>query len=180
MRINIDRIGPLPESVEGYNCIFVIIDCFTHWVSLYPLKGVFMEGARSALLWHMYHWVTPVEALHDGGTKFTNTAVHELFAACGETDIKTVAYSKEENSLVERAYKEVMRHLRNILFQTNVTTNWEIHLGTIMKIMKIMKRGLFFPSPTSIPFGHRFRNDELLFMARSKTHMDGAMLQLLA
>jgi hypothetical protein len=139
-----------------------------------------MEGARSALLWHMVHWVTPVEFLHDGGTEFTNTAVRKLFAACGVTDIKTLAYSKEENSLVERANKEVMRHLRNILFQTNVTTNWETHLGTIMKIMNHQKRGSFFPSPASILFGDRFRDDELLFMARSKAHMDGAMLQLSA
>jgi hypothetical protein len=29
MRINIDRIGPLPESEDGYNCILVIIDCFS-------------------------------------------------------------------------------------------------------------------------------------------------------
>ena len=29
MRINIDRIGPLPESAEGYTHILVIIDCFT-------------------------------------------------------------------------------------------------------------------------------------------------------
>jgi hypothetical protein len=49
-RINIDRIGPLPESAEGYNCIFGIIDCFTRWVSLYPMKGGFVESARSVLL----------------------------------------------------------------------------------------------------------------------------------
>jgi hypothetical protein len=124
--------------------------------------------------------VTPVEVLHDGGTEFTNSAVRELFAACGVKDIKTLAYSKEENSLVERANKEVMRHLRNILFHSNITTHWEQHLGTIMKIMNHQKRGSFFPSPASILFGDRFRDDELLFMAQSKAHMDGAMLQLSA
>jgi hypothetical protein len=145
-----------------------------------PEDGIPMEGARSALLWHMGHWVTPVEVLHDGGTESTNTAVRELFAACGVTNIKTLVYSKEENSLVERANKEAMRHLRNILFQTNVTTNWELHLGTIMKIMNHQKRCSFFPSPASILFGDRFRDDELLFRARSKAHMDGAILQFSA
>lgn len=139
-----------------------------------------MEEARAALMWHMGHWVTPVEVLHDGGTEFTNTAVRELFAACGVKDIKTLAYSKEENSLVERANKEVMRHLRTILFHSNITTHWNQHLGTIMKIMNHQKRGTFFPSPASILFGDRFRDDELLFMAQSKSHMDGAMLQLSA
>jgi hypothetical protein len=144
------------------------------------MKGGTMEEARTALMWHMGHWVTPVEVLHDGGTEFTNTAVRELFAACGVKDIKTLAYSKEENSLVERANKEVMRHLRNILFHSNVTTHWHEHLGTIMKIMNHQKRGSSFPSPASILFGDRFRDDELLFMAQSQAHMDGAMLQLSA
>jgi hypothetical protein len=112
--------------------------------------------------------------------EFTNTAVRELFAACGVQDIKTLAYSKEENSLGERANKEVMRHLRNILFHSNITTHWNAHLETVMKIMNHQKRGSFFPSPTSILFGDRFRDDELLFMAQSQAHMDGAMPQLSA
>jgi hypothetical protein len=121
-----------------------------------------------------------LEVLHDGGTEFTNKSVRELFAMCGVKDIKTLAYSKEENSLVERANKEVMRHLRTILFHNNITTHWEQHLGTIMKIMNHQKRGSFFPSPASLLFGDRFRDDELLFLAHSKTYLDGGMLQLSA
>jgi hypothetical protein len=64
MRINIDRIGPLPESEAGYNCILVIIDYFTRWVSLFPLKDGTREGTRQALLWHRGHWVTPLEVIH--------------------------------------------------------------------------------------------------------------------
>jgi hypothetical protein len=136
-----------------------------------------MEGAKQALLWHMGHWVTPLEVLHDGGTEFANTAVKDLFAACGVKDIKTLPYSKEENSLVERANKEVMRHLRNILFQFNETTQWEHHLGTIMKIMNHQKRGSF-PSPASLLFGDKFRDDEMLFLTHSRTYLEGGMLQL--
>jgi hypothetical protein len=128
----------------------------------------------------MGYFITPVEVVHDGGTEFANMGVRELFMACGVKDIKTLPYSKEENSLVERANKEVMRHLRNILFHTNITTNWHEHLGTIMKIMNHQKRGSFFPSPASLLFGERFRDDELLFLARSNTYLDGGMLQLSA
>jgi hypothetical protein len=181
MRINIDRIGPLPKSEAGYNCILVIIDCFTRWVSLYPLRDGSMEEAKQALTWHMGHWVKPLEVIHDGGTEFANMGVRELFEACGVKDIKTLAYSKEENSLVERANKEVMRHLRNILFHTNITNTWEQHLGTIMKVMNHQKRGnKSFPSPASLLFGERFRDDELLFLYHSKAQRDGAKLQLSA
>jgi hypothetical protein len=82
---------------------------------------------------------------------------------------------------VESVNKEVMRHLRNILFHTNITNTWEQHLGTIMKIMNHQKRGNpSFPSPASLLFGERFRDDELLFLYNSKSNTDGAMLQLSA
>jgi hypothetical protein len=86
----------------------------------------------------------PVRSYPRNGTEFANQSIKELFAACGVNDVKTLAYSKEENSLVERANKEVMRHLRNILFETNLTTPCEQHLGTIMKIMNYQRRGSFF------------------------------------
>jgi hypothetical protein len=142
------------------------------------MKDGCMESARQQLMWHMGHWVTPIEVIHDGGTEFANKKIKEFFHACGVRDIKTTPYSKEENSLVERANKEVMRHLRTILFHTNITTHWESHLGTIMKIMNHQKRGSSFPSPASLLLGERFRDDELLFLAHSKTVRDGGMVQL--
>jgi hypothetical protein len=80
--------------------------------------------------------------------------------------------------MVERANKEVMRHLRNILFETNVTKNWEDHLGTIMKIMNHQKRGSQFPSPASILFGDSLREDEFMFIPTEAMMVDGAQLQL--
>jgi hypothetical protein len=105
-----------------------------------------------------------LEVVHDGGPEFGNKGVEELLEMCGVRNVKTLAYSKEENSLVERANKEVMRHMRNLLFRSNVTMRWEDHLGTIMKIMNHQKRGTFFPSPASLLFGDRFRDDELFFL----------------
>jgi hypothetical protein len=46
--------------------------------------------------------------------------------------------------------------------------------------MNHQKRGSFFPSPASLLFGDRFRDDELLFINQSQTHFDGGMLQLSA
>lgn len=179
-RINIDTIGPLPLSEKGNNRILVIIDCFSRWVTLYPLRDSTMESARQALLWHMGQWTTPLEVVHDGGPEFGNKGVEELLEMCGVRNVKTLAYSKEENSLVERANKEVMRHMRNLLFRSNVTMRWEDHLGTIMKIMNHQKRGTFFPSPASLLFGDRFRDDELFFLPPHKGDVDEAHLLLSA
>ena len=36
----------------------------------------------------------------------------------------TIPYSKEENGIVERANKEVNRHIRNIIFFDKIIPNW--------------------------------------------------------
>ena len=82
--------------------------------------------------------------------------------------------------MVERANREVMRHLRNILFETNVTKNWEDHLGTIMKIMNHQKRGSLFPSPASLLYGDYLRADEPMFVPEKAIVTEGAQLQLSA
>ena len=79
VRINIDTIGPLPVSEDGNNRILVIIDCFSRWVSLYPLKDSSMDSARRALLLYMGQWSKPREVIHDGGSEFDNKGIEELF-----------------------------------------------------------------------------------------------------
>jgi hypothetical protein len=69
--------------------------------------------------------------------------------------------------------------MRNILFDTNITKNWEDHLGTIMKIMNNQKRGSFFPSPASLLFGERSRDDELMFLPHN-VEVDDTNLMLSA
>jgi hypothetical protein len=88
----------------------------------------------------MGHWVTPLEVVHDGGTEFANNSIQDLFADCEVNDIKTLAYSKEENSLVERANKEVMRHLRNILFETNISL---VQLSAWVSNMIVQQQTIF-------------------------------------
>jgi hypothetical protein len=179
-RTNMDRIGPLPESNSGNKFVLVLIDCFTRWVTLYPLKDGTMEGARGALLWHVGHFVAPSQVIHDGGTEFTNGSVKELFAMCGIENTTTLAYSKEENGMVERANKEVMRHLRNILFHTNLVGSWEDHLGPVMHIMNNQKRGSSFPSPARLLFGDSVCTDAALFLPPGAVFADGAQVVLSA
>ena len=58
----------------------------------------------------------PERILTDRGTAFHNELVSELIHMCRAEHELTIAYSKEENAIVERANQEVIRHLRALLF----------------------------------------------------------------
>jgi hypothetical protein len=53
------------------------------------------------------------------GSQFENQLMEELFRSIGVHHLINLAYSKEENAIVERVNKEVMRHLRGIIFKYN-------------------------------------------------------------
>jgi len=65
-----------------------------------------------------------MELVTDQGTQFVNETLTEYLNVAGILKIETIPYSKEENSIVERANKEVNRHLRNVIFDTRVIDNW--------------------------------------------------------
>ena len=71
-----------------------------------------------ALLQHVGTFGTPSQILTDNGTQFVNELVEELFKVFGVQHMTILAYFKEKNAIVERANKEVLRHLRNIAFKS--------------------------------------------------------------
>ena len=54
----------------------------------------------------------------------------------GYEHITTLPYSKEENSIVERANREMTRHIRAFTYEYNEDSNIEELLPSVMRIVK--------------------------------------------
>jgi hypothetical protein len=134
-RLNIDTIGPLPMSSHGHQYIMVVIDTFTRYVELYPTYGVNGVEAVEAIIQHVGRWGCPSIISTDGGTQFQNNDVMDLLHTLEVKHDITVPYSKEENAVVERANKEVMRHLRAIIWDRRVKEQWAVCLPLVQRII---------------------------------------------
>ena len=77
-------------------------------------------AAGDALWRHTCRFTAPLEIVTDFGSQFMN----HLNAETGIKHHTTIPYSEEENEIVERANKEVNRHIRNILFDKGHFKNW--------------------------------------------------------
>ena len=54
----------------------------------------------------------------DRGSHFANDLIKEFLDLTGTPHNLTLAYSSQENAIVERVNKEVNRHLRGLVFDT--------------------------------------------------------------
>ena len=65
---------------------------------------------------HFGRWGTADRLRINNGPAFANDLLKGLANLLGSTNELTKAYSSEENGIVERANKEVLRHLRALVF----------------------------------------------------------------
>jgi len=163
-RINIDSIGPLTTSDGRVWHILVIIDCFSRWVELFALPDLTMDTVELPLLQYFGRYGTAAQVLTDNGTQFNNKVVTELLFLSGNEHVRVLAYSKEENSIVERANKEVMRHHRALIFGKNIDTAIPKYLMKVQRIMNASVVSSTGSTPADIIFGNSVSLDRGIFL----------------
>jgi transposase InsO family protein len=153
--LNIDTIGPVESDDNKNEHILVIIDCFTRWVELVAIPDTSALSAARGLLQHVGRFGIPGQIRSDRGTQFVNGIIEELTALMHSEQQIGTAYSKEENAIVERANKEVMRHLRAIIFDEKVQSNWaQDQLPLVARIMNSAEKVTTGVSPAELLFGN--------------------------
>jgi hypothetical protein len=160
--INVDTIGPLPADSMGYQHIIVIIDTFSRFVELYAVTDTKGETAVRVLLQHVGRFGCPSRIRTDNGPEYDNRWVTELVRVIGTEHAKTLAYSKEENAIVERSNKEVMRHLRALVFHTH--DKWSLYLPLVQRIMNATVHGSTGVRPADLIFGRSVDLDRGIFL----------------
>ena len=168
-RINVDSIGPLPPDEYGNAYILVIRDCFTRVVELSATKSASAVEAAKPLLAHFGRYGAASQILSDNGSQFVNDLIAELLRLVGTEHVLTIAYSKEENGIVERANKEVMRHLRDIIFHKNIIRDWSDSLPIVQRIMNATVHESIGVSPAQLLFGNAITLDRGIFLPHQKS-----------
>jgi transposase InsO family protein len=164
-RINVDSIGPLPESKAGYKYILTIVDCFSRWVELYPLKTLQMDSTRSCFMNFFGRWGVSSQILTDNGTQFLNSAIDECLEYLQVESVQILAYSKQENSMVERVNREVQRHLKACIFEKNLVENWEEDLPLVTRIINSTRHQAIGVSPAQLIFGNAIDLDRNILVS---------------
>jgi hypothetical protein len=150
--INVDLIGPMPPDRYGNTYILVIRDTFSRWTDLHAIPNKEAVSIFSILMRFFGTFGWPSELRSDNGSEFVNHLIDLLLDVVGVQHSITLAYSHEENAIVERANKEVLRRLRALVFETRLVTIWSDLLPLVQRIMNAHPVATFGVSPAQILF----------------------------
>jgi transposase InsO family protein len=162
--LNIDSMGPFPVQSHGYCHIIVIIDCFTRFVEMYPTTGATAKDAALPLLNHFGRYGCPSVIRSDNGSEFVNTMIEQFLKLVGTEHELSLAYSSEENAIVERANKEVLRHIKAMIFTDNRKDEWANYLPLVQRIMNSTTHSSLGISPAEALFGNNIKLEEGIFL----------------
>ena len=128
-----------------------MICAFSRWIELFPTKTTTAEETARCIHQHFGRWGTADRLRTDNGPAFANDLLKGLANLLGSTNEFTTAYSSEENGIVERANKEVLRHLRALVFETRVKDKWSFKdLPIIQRIFNTQEKSSTGVSPADL------------------------------
>ena len=153
---HIDHFGPLKES-EGYKYILVIVDSFTRFTWLFPVRSTGTKEVLIKLSWLFNIFGNPKEIVSDRGTAFTS---QEFTQFLNKYDIKhrlVAVAAPWANGLVERINRFLKASLKR---RVEESSNWITDLGTIQYVINNTHHSALKASPSKILFGFEQRNHE--------------------
>ncbi|GFT29547.1 pro-Pol polyprotein [Trichonephila clavipes] len=82
---HVDFIGPLPSTNKSYQHIFTVVEAFTKFIWLYPVKTVSAESALEKLKQQQKTFGNPIRIISDRGSAFTSKLFNDY---CDEENIQ--------------------------------------------------------------------------------------------
>jgi transposase InsO family protein len=155
------------EDEYGNKYILVIIDGFTRWVELLPLQDLTGKAVAAKLYEYFGRYTQPSRIVSDNGSAFVNEMNDELFRLSGVEHLRTIPHSSEQNGIVERENKEILRHMRNIIFDREILGEWNKALPIVQRILNSEVHSATGVSPVQLLFGKAIIPDRYMFDPRA-------------
>lgn len=156
-KISVDIAGPLPMGNNGEKYILGIIDNYSRYVALVPLRQGTADEVAKALL---KHWIaifgTPESIHSDRGSSFENKLLHELCNILNIKKTRSSPYYPQGNGMVERLFRTV----KDMVFATVSSTGrkWPDILPLVERALRCTRHACTHFSPYEIVFGRSMPN----------------------
>lgn len=152
-RIGIDICGPFSKTKYGHSYILVVVDYFSKFCSLIPLKSMLSKEVAFKL-WR--HWLSvfgmPLTIMSDHASNFQSKLFSELCDLCNIKQISSSPFHHESNGQVERLIRTI-KPMISALCNERKTKQWDIMLPSIELCVRASKQKSTGITPYETLFG---------------------------
>lgn len=128
-RLYIDLLGPYPRSKNGHVGLLIVLDHFSKYHWLQPLKKFTSKAVQDFLLHQIFHsFGVPETIVSDNGTQFKAHEFNAFLTELGINHTYTALYSPQSNA-AERVNRSLLAAVRSYLKHDQ--TEWDAHLTSI-------------------------------------------------
>ena len=151
-RFSIDSAGPLPVSNNGYQYVIVIVEHFSKWIELVPVKQLDSKTTAQAFNDRVLaRYGAPVEVVSDNGQEYQG-AFRALLQQHGIDQVDIPPGHPQANGMAERIVNVMKTALRKVVPTLGVAS-WELHMPVIEFGYRVSKQASTGFSPYFLLFG---------------------------
>lgn len=149
---HVDHLGPLPNTKSKKRHIFVIVDGFTKFTKLYPVKTTQSKEAIECLKSFFGNYSRPNKIVSDRGSCFTSKEFSSFLQDNDVIHVKVATHSPQSNGQVERVNRVLIPMLAKEC-EADTTSGWDKRLVKIeFALNNTVNRSTGF-SPSVLLFG---------------------------
>lgn len=128
--VHIDHLGPFVRSKRKNSFLLLIIDAFTRYIMLVPVKSTKTVHSIRAIKTYFHTFGVPKRLISDRGTSFTSNKFKEYLQSLGVKHILNATASPRANGQVERYNRTVLSALSAATFGKN-ERSWDENVSEI-------------------------------------------------
>ncbi|GFW15110.1 hypothetical protein TNCV_172571 [Trichonephila clavipes] len=155
---HVDFISPLPSTNKSYQHIFTVVDAFTKFTWLYPVKTVSAESALEKLKQQQKNFGNPIRIISDRGSAFTSKLFNDY---CDEENIQHLQIATgvpRGNGQVERIHRTLIPVLTKLSLDDS--TKWYKYVDRLQRILNSTICRSTKWTPFELLVGTKMRNKE--------------------
>lgn len=149
--VSTDIVGPLPRSTSGYSYILSVMDCFSKFVLLFPLR---QATASTIVKWLEDHVIliygAPKKIIVDNGAQFKSFLFRNLMKNYNISINYTANYHPQANP-VERVHRVVKTMLAS--YVSGNQKQWDKYLAKVAFAIRSAEHEVTGVTPNLVNFG---------------------------
>lgn len=151
-----DLLGPYPRSSSGNTSILIVVDQFSKFVLLKPLRKASAAEVVRFLEQDVFHvFGVPESMWSDNGVQFVSRDFKRLTDQYGITHIRTASHSPQSNAS-ERVNRSLLAAIRSYISEDQQT--WDVEISAIGSALRNNVHEATGYSPHYLVFGQQFVN----------------------